>query len=248
MEVSISFTTYSNKVDLAEKSLFEISKWKNESHQFLVACHDATRKMKNLLDHYKSKKIINDLFYTPSNFGHLKGVNLCLENARCEYFFNINHDVLVKDICVINDCKDVLSDDKNGMVGWFWVGKGCYWEKDKLKFTLRNKKIQGNYFYDDPKELTRALKKNNVKNVVPDQSWVWCCNTSFFGIKTSLFREIGGFNSQDFTHGYADDYITYQLLEKKVNVINMPKHLYKKCFFDSLTSCKWHKIEKCKFI
>ena len=84
------------------------------------------------------------------------------------------------------------------------------------------------------------MKKNNVKNVVPNENWIWCCNTSFFGIRTDLFNSIGGFNQKDFKHGYADDYITYQLLEKKYNILNLSKNSYKN--FDSLSRCKWHRI------
>jgi GT2 family glycosyltransferase len=242
MKASISFTTYSDKTELAEKSLFNISLWKNNNFQLMVACHDCSNKMKKLLQHYKEKKVINDLFFTPNNFGHLRGVNLCLEKAKGKYFFNINHDILVKNECVINDCIKILDNKKVGMVGWFWVGNGCFWKKEKINFTLRSKYFKKNKIFDCPLELKQALVQNKIKNVIPGGAWAWCCNTSFFGIKTKIFKSLGGFNTKSFEHKYADDYLTYQIIEKRLDVLDMPKHLYKEEYFDCMTRCKWHDL------
>jgi hypothetical protein len=242
MEISISFTTHSDKTKFAEASLLCISQWKNQNHQLIVTCHDASKDMISLLNYYKNKKTIDDLFFTSSNFGHLRGVNFCLEKAKGKYFFNINHDVLVKNKCVVDDCRSLLQEEKNGMVGWFWIGNGCYWVGDKLNFTLRNNKIEKNDLYNDPIDLINAIKINKIKNVIPNESWAWCCNTSFFGIRTNLFKSLGGFSTKDFKHEYADDYLTYQLLERKLNVLDLPKHIYNYNYFDSMTRCKWHDL------
>lgn len=229
MNISIIVTTYADKIKFAKPCLESIGNWKQPHHELIVVCHDANDEMYKFL--VENKKI-DKLIFSPHNHGHLRGVNLGVASSKHPVFFNICHDMIIGPD-ILDYCGDLIK-DKTGIVGWHWRGNGVFWHDLYLDYTIREKKL--------PDFLINPMEKAGFLKILIESPWFWTCNTSFFGMRKTLWEKIKGFNTDDFQHGYADDFLTYAVLNKGFNSVNIPEKYYNPKYFDSLTRCFWHRI------
>jgi hypothetical protein len=229
MKVSIVLTTYGDHLDNARSCLGAISGWKKDC-ELVVACHDAGPALADYLSH---EKLIDKLIWTPDGFGHLRGVNLAVLAASEPFVFNVTHSMIVGD-GVLAACAETLKEENTGLVGWHWRGRGIRWKGDGLQYTMREPRMREEL-------LTPTLRLGRVLHALGGPVWMWCCNTSFCGFRKSVWEEVGGFNTSDFVHGLADDYLTYAVVNTGRNSVNIPERFYRPECFLSRRYKLWHR-------
>lgn len=233
--ISIAVTTYSKQSYYTHACLEAIRPWKNDQHELIVACHDQSLLLEFYLKGCERDGLIDQLLFTQPGYGHLRGVNLCFENASGEFFFNICNDMLIGDFLVA-DCANRLCDSSLGMIGWHWYDggdcEGERWRGDgSLEYNLRQEDSPWLGERDEANIRQAHWFTGKTFEAVGGPKWIQLCNTSFFGIRRDLWRRLGGFDYQKYYHWWADDFLSYAVLDQGLDVLNLGSHFRRKPYF-----------------
>jgi hypothetical protein len=106
--ISIAITTYGTQSLYTHACLEAIREWRTERHELLVACHDASLLLEYYLRASAKEGLINQLNFTPSRYGHTKGVNLCFAKGSGRWLFNVCNDIALGP-AIVNDCVQRLA-------------------------------------------------------------------------------------------------------------------------------------------
>jgi GT2 family glycosyltransferase/predicted O-methyltransferase YrrM len=230
-KISIAVTTYSTQSYYTHACLESIRTWKGNQHELIVACHDQSLLLEYYLKACLQDGLIDLLLFTEPGYGHTRGVNLCLEKARGDIFFNIANDMLIGDV-LVGDCAAKLREDSVGMVGWHWYSEGETWQGDgTLKYDLR----------DGDNPFLSPSDEANIRSApwftgraflgMGGPKWIQLCNTAFFGMRRELWERIGGFDFAKYPHYWADDFLGYAVLDQGLDVIHFEPRFRKSPFF-----------------
>jgi GT2 family glycosyltransferase len=216
--ISLAVTTYGTQSLYTHTCLEAIREWKTERHELLVACHDASLLLEYYLRASWKDGFIDRLIFTPSRYGHTKGVNICFAEASGRWLFNVANDIALGP-AIVNDCMQRLEGNPQlGLVGWHWYNDGTFWEGGRIvRYLLRD---------NDRPDLNPGDEKN-IRNApwftgrafhgLGGPKWLCLCNTAFFGIRREVWAAIGGF-SDVYQHYWADDFLNYAVLDQGLNV------------------------------
>ena len=230
-KVSIAVTTYSTQSFYTQECLSSIAKWKSHNHELLVACHDASLLLEYYLKGCLADGLIDQIIWTPHNFGHTMGVNKCLENASGDILCNIANDIIIGPY-IVDSCSWRLTNNKQiGLIGWHWYGKGTIWGENGrvIKYDLR----------DNQKPELSDIDKQNIENASwftgkffkgLGPYWLQLCNTAFFCIRKDVWKRIGGFDTV-YRHYWADDFLNYAILYQGLDIIPFDSRFKNKHYF-----------------
>jgi GT2 family glycosyltransferase len=217
-KISLAVTTYGTQSFYTHGCLEAIREWKRGRHELIVACHDASLLLEYYLRACLKDGLIDTLIFTPSGYGHTQGVNRCFASAHGDVLFNVANDIQLGP-AIVDDCANRLeADPQVGLIGWHWYSDGTYWEGDRIvRYRLCD-------------ETAPDMEPGNERNV-RSASWftgrtfdalggpraLCLCNTAFFGIRRELWERLGGF-SNIYRHYWADDFLSYAVLDQGLNV------------------------------
>lgn len=224
-KISLIITTFGTDTLYSQACLESIRKWKNDHHEVIVVSHDESPLLRAYLEANVADGLIDKLLYAIPGHGHTRGFNLGLKYAQGETVFNISNDILIGPLLVDYCAWDLLYDKQLGMVGWHWYSDGVRWNSGKIvDYVLRS--------VTDP--YLSPQHETNIRNArwftgryfegIGGPYWLHVCNTSFFGMKRELLNYIGGFG-KEYTHYWADDFLSYAVLDQGLDV----RH-FDKCF------------------
>jgi hypothetical protein len=136
------------------------------------------------------------------------------------------------------------------LIGWHydWSAnmEGSRWRDGRLEFSLRK---------SDDSEIGHHLISEHVDNIraapwytgrvfggIGDVRFT-CFNGSFFAISRELWQQLGGFDERLYPVHFADDFMTYAILDQGLDVLNIPRRF--RCGalpeeFLALTDLRWH--------
>lgn len=229
--ISIALTTYAHDTYYTHACLEAIRSWKTKRHEVLVACHDPSPLLEFYLRACEEEGLIDRLIFTPSEYGHTKGVNLCFDYATGDVLFNIANDIIIGP-SIVDDCAYKLQNNKQlGLIGWHWYSDGTFWNNNKINsYRLR----------DDTKPDMSDVDEANIRKApwftgkafeaLGGPKWIHLCNTGFFGIRKELWKKIGGF-STTYRHYWADDFLNYAVLDQGLDISNFEPKFRKSCYF-----------------
>jgi GT2 family glycosyltransferase len=217
--ISIVVTTYGTDTLYTQACLEAIRRWKNGHHEVIVVTHDETPLLRAYLEACAAEGLVDRLVYTSPGHGHTRSFNLGVKYATADVVFNIGNDIEVGP-SLVDDCAHKLRNDRQlGMIGWHWRNEGTFWQDGRLvEYRLCN-------------EAEPALGKNEEKNI---RAAAWftgrvfaalggpkalhLCNTSFFGMRRALLDRIGGGFGPQYSHYWADDFLSYAVLDQGLDV------------------------------
>jgi glycosyltransferase involved in cell wall biosynthesis len=216
--ISIAVTTYAGQSYYTHACLEGIREWKTGRHEVIVASHDSSLLLEYYLKACVKDGLIDRLIFTPSKYGHTKGVNRCFEEARGELLFNIANDIVIGPSIVGTCAHKLESNPKSGIIGWFWYATGNFWNGDQLEgWRLRDER---NPDLDENKQQRirgAPWFTGRIFKGLKGPKWIHQCNTAFFGIRRDVWNKVGGF-SDAFHHYWADDFLAYAVLDQGLNV------------------------------
>ncbi|MDQ3776356.1 MAG: hypothetical protein M3461_19365 [Pseudomonadota bacterium] len=142
-KISIAVTTYGTQSYYTNGCLEAIREWKNGRHELLVACHDASLLLEYYLKACAKDELIDRLIFTPSGYGHTKGVNRCFAEARGNLLFSVANDIELGP-AIVDDCVHKLETDTQlGLIGWHWYNDGTFWDGDRIvRYQLGDETLQ----------------------------------------------------------------------------------------------------------
>lgn len=118
------------------------------------------------------------------------------------------------------------------MVGWHWHSEGARWQGDELT----NYRLQ-----DGNDSILPPQHEANVRGAawftgktfaaLDGPKWLHLCNTSFFGMRKTLWDKMGGFDHQKYPHYWADDFLCYAVLDQGLGVIHFEQKFRKRPYF-----------------
>lgn len=216
--ISIAVTTYAGQSFYTHACLEGIREWKSDRHELIVAAHDSSLLLEFYLKACAKDGLIDRLIFTPPGYGHTNGVNRCFAKARGDVLFNIANDIVIGP-SIVGACSHQLENDPAlGIVGWFWYSNGNFWKGDQVtSYRLRDERkpdleeSKQQHIRRAPWFTGRAFKGLN------GPKWIHQCNTAFFGIRREVWDKVGGF-SDAFRHYWADDFLSYAVLDQGLNV------------------------------
>jgi GT2 family glycosyltransferase len=227
---SFVITTYGGESAHTQKCLGRIRQWKTKRDEVILIVHDESPILRQFLELCRALRIIDRLVLAPPGHGHVRGVNLGVEPARAEVVFNICIDMRIG-AEVVTECEQLLRSRPNvGMVAWHynWSAntEGSQWKDGQLEFSLRKR--------DDYSEgaMLAAEEVNNIRNAPWSTGRVLgsagtvritCANGSFFAIGRELWNRMGGFDERLYPGHFADDFLTYAILDQGLDVLNIPR-------------------------
>lgn len=217
-KISLAVTTYGTQSFYTHACLEAVREWKRARHELIVACHDATLLLEFYLRSCLKDGLIDSLIFTPPGYGHTKGVNRCFADAQGDILFNVANDIQLGP-AIVDDCASRLATDPQlGLIGWHWYSDGTYWDGDRI---VRFKLCDENCPDMDP------ANERNVRlapwftgrafRALGGPRALCLCNTAFFGIRRELWDQLGGF-SDLYRHYWADDFLSYAVLDQGLNV------------------------------
>ncbi len=230
LPVSVVVTTYGIDTRYTQRCLEKIARWKCRHHELIVVVHDASPTLNLYLEYLAMSGVIDRLVRAPSGHGHVAGVNLGFSLARHEFLFNINTDVRVGR-GLVDTCAERLFHAPNvGLVGWHYNWGGGHdatrWRNDGLEFTLRTREsnVARKGYLDKVHALNVQRAPWNTGRVLTaaGDRRILCANTSFFGIRRSVWNRIGGFDVRRYPHYFSDDFLCYGVLELGLDIENLP--------------------------
>ena len=251
--VSLVVTTYGIDTRYTQLCIEKIATWKSRHHELIVVVHDPSAMLRLYLEYMTMLGVINQLVYAPSRYGHVAGVNLGFQRARNGVVFNINTDIRVG-AGLVDRCADRLMQNRRvGMIGWHYNWGGGHdatrWRNGKLEFTLRTResKVRKKGFLDKEHGLNIQSASWNTGRIFSavGERRILCANTSFFGIRKTLWNRIGGFDVERYPHYWSDDYLCYAVLELGYDIENLAEDV--RCsqrpdIFESLSDHKYQGI------
>lgn len=245
---SIILTTW-GKETLRSKEWFDrFDNWKNSDIEIIVVLHDETLAHKLLMEHYKDSGLIDKLIYAPTKHGHIRGLALASKYVTSDILAVINNDVLVSEQC-INDCIDIMSDQKIGLLGWHYDNiehRATYWDVGNLNYTKRPNANETLEEKEIAKIKAAPWFSGKVFTALKGEKRLLLPNGSFIFTRTSLWNELGGFCFDQSDHFFHDDWYSYGVLEKGYNIANVPTswgNSSKPEIFLSKTDYPWRGIE-----
>jgi GT2 family glycosyltransferase len=227
---SFVVTTYGGESAHTQQCLGRIRQWKSPQDEVIVVVHDESPTLRQFLELCRALRIVDRLVLAEPGHGHVRGVNLGFELARAETVFNVCIDMRVGGEVVAQCEKLLLSGENVGLVGWHydWSAKteGSRWRDGVLTFSLRK--------LDDSLSGGRIIAEH--ENNIRAASWYTgrvfdsigtvrftCVNGSFFAIRRSLWQRLGGFDERLYPVHFADDFLTYAVLDQGLDVVNIPQ-------------------------
>jgi GT2 family glycosyltransferase len=246
---SIIVTTYGEETAHTQHCLGKIRRWKTGRDEVIVVVHDESPTLRQFLELCCRLRIIDRLVLARPAHGHVRGVNLGFELARADIVFNVCIDMRVGGE-IVAECTEVLRSRPNvGLIGWHydWSAdmEGSRWQGGRLEFSLRK---------SDDTEIGHHLISEHVDNIraapwctgrvfesIGDVRFT-CVNGSFFAIRRELWQRLGGFDERLYPVHFADDFLTYAILDQGLDVLNIPRRF--RCGalpeeFSALTDLHW---------
>lgn len=216
--ISIVVTTYGTQSFYTHGCLEAIREWKTERHELLVACHDATLLLEHYLRACVKDGLIDKLIFTPSGYGHTKGVNRCFAEARGRLLFSVANDIALGP-AIVNDCAHRLEvDPQLGLIGWHWYNDGTFWEGDRIvRYQLRDDDHPNMSAEDERNVRSAPWFTGRTFQALDGPKWLCLCNTAFFGIRREVWEAVGGFTDV-YRHYWADDFLNYAVLDRGLNI------------------------------
>lgn len=229
-DLSVVVTTYGGETAHTQGCLGWIRRWKKPSHEVVVVAHDESPTLRAFLEYCRRLRIIDRLVLAEPGHGHVRGVNLGFALSRADTVFNVCIDMRVGG-AVIDDCSTLLHGEQNvGMVGWHYdwnvACEGSRWRGNRLETTIRrpDASMPGGRLLAEHVHNIRAAPwfTGRVLEAVGDLRFT-CCNGSFFGIRRDLWERLGGFDERLYPVHFADDFLTYAVLDQGLDVLNLPR-------------------------
>lgn len=254
---SIVITTYGGECGHTQACLGAIRRWKAAHHEVVVVVHDETPMLGQFLRFCETLGIADTIVYAESGHGHVRGVNLGFEHATSDIVFNLCIDMRIGSSVVDSLAARLIDHDHVGLVGWHYdwdaATDGSIWERDAhgdpvaLNVTPRIPNPG-----DDPGRLSPeqeaairgAAWSTGRTLAATGTARFTCANGSFFGLRRQLWNALGGFDERSFPVHFADDALTYAVLDQGLDVENLPADW--RCgrspqHFLALTDRKWQK-------
>ncbi len=229
-ELSLVVTTYGGESAHTQRCLGAIRLWKQPHHEVIVVAHDESPTLRAFLELARSLGIVDRIVLAESGHGHVRSVNLGFALTRAEIAFNVCIDMRVGGQLVA-DCAELLRTAPGaGMVGWHYDWsvecEGSRWRHGKLESTTRRPDAAmpgGQLSPEHVANVRRAAwHTGRVLESVGDFRFT-CCNGSFFGIHRALWDRLGGFDERLYPVHFADDFLTYAVLDQGLDVLNVPR-------------------------
>jgi GT2 family glycosyltransferase len=230
--ISIVVTTHRTDSLYTQACLESIRSWKMPHHELIVVTHDESALLRAYLEACAADRLIDRLVFADANHGHTRSFNLGLSYAGGDVVFNICNDILIGPALVDHCAWQLRNDPQLGVVGWHWYSEGTFWKDGRIdRFNLR----------DASNPLLTPEHEGNIRKarwftgryfagVGGRALWLHVCNTGFFGARTDLLRSIGGFG-REYRHYWADDFLSYAVLDRGLDVRNFDRRFRAKAYF-----------------
>jgi GT2 family glycosyltransferase len=229
---SLIVTTFQTDSFYTQACLEAIRRWKNAHHELIVVTHDESPLLRAYLDACVDEKLIGRLVFAESRHGHTRGFNLGVQYANADVVFNICNDILIGP-SLLDDCAQQLRRDPQlGIIGWHWYNEGTFWRDGKIEtFALR----------DARKPELAPEHLSNIRAApwftgkffegIGGTKWLQLCNTSFFGIRREVLDRVGGGFSPTYRHYWADDFLSYAVLDQGLDVRHFDRRFRHRDYF-----------------
>jgi len=223
-------TTYGGETAHTQACLGRIRRWKQPSHEVIVVVHDESPTLRTFLELCTRLGIVDRLVLAETGHGHVRGVNLGFSLTRAEIVFNVCIDMRIGGQ-LVGDCVEVLRTTPTvGMIGWHYDWgtdcEGSRWRDGKLVISIRkpDATMPGGRLAEEHRRNVRRAEwsTGRVLESVGDLRFT-CCNGSFFGIRRGLWDRLGGFDERLYPIHFADDFLTYAVLDQGLDVLNLPR-------------------------
>jgi GT2 family glycosyltransferase len=227
---SIIVTTYGGETAHTQHCLGRIRRWKTPQDEVLVVVHDETPMLRQFLELCRSLRIVDRLVLAKAEHGHVRGVNLGFALAKADIVFNVCIDMRVGG-ALMSECAELLRTQPNvGLIGWHydWSAdmEGSRWRDGRLQFSLRkidSTAVAGRLAPEHVENVRRAVwYTGRVFESVGEVRFA-CVNGSFFGTHRRLWQRLGGFDERLYPIHFADDFLTYAILDQGLDVLNVPR-------------------------
>jgi GT2 family glycosyltransferase len=229
LELSLVITTYGGETAHTQACLGRIRRWKRPEHEVIVVVHDESPTLRVFLELCRRLGIVDRLVLAESDHGHVRSVNLGFALSRAELVFNACIDMRIGGRLVA-DCAEILRTKPSaGMIGWHYDWspdcEGSFWRDGKLITSIRHPDATtpGGRLLEEQLINIRgaAWQTGRTLDSVGDLRFT-CCNGSFFGIRRSVWDRLGGFDESLYPIHFADDFLTYAVLDQGLDVLNVP--------------------------
>lgn len=249
-QASIVVTTYGGETAYTEQCLERIAAFKGSSPEVVVVVHDASPLLNDYLQYCRDRGVVDRLVWAESGHGHLRGVNLGMARATRPVLINVNIDVEVG-LYVIDHCvRTLLDEPRVGLIGWHyrWGGfhRGTRWRNGRLQCNVRYEDrysdVKGELNEEHRQNIQRAWWYTGRTFKAAGSRRLLLCNTSFFAVRSAVWRHIGGLDWHTYSHAWADDFLCYALLEQGYDVLNLPADVAGEqlpALFSCYTDLKW---------
>lgn len=253
---SIVVTTYGDETRYTQMCLQRIGEWKSPREQLIVVYHDASPLLRAYLESLSAAGVIDVLLRAGSGHGHVRGVNLGFRHADAPYVFNISIDVMIGR-GLVDGCVQRMQDDPRlGAIGWHYewgAGHfGSHWGRAGLQHAVRPAERDMDCRMGDElkEEYAMAVASapwftGRVFAAVGRKRLLFF-NSSFFGIRKTLWNVLGGFDESRFPHYWAEDLLCYGILDQGYGIGNLPAHLGDGStpgLFRQTSELKWGRID-----
>jgi hypothetical protein len=228
-ELSLVVTTYGGETAHTQACLGRIRRWKKPEHEVIVVVHDESPTLRVFLELCRRLGIVDRLVLAESGHGHVRSVNLGFALSRAEIVFNVCIDMRIGG-ALVADCAEILrTTPRAGMIGWHYDWspdcEGSLWRDGTLVTAIRrpDATMPGGRLLEQHVRNIRAAAWHTGLTLgsVGDLRFT-CCNGSFFGIRRSLWDRLGGFDGTLYPVHFADDFLTYAVLDQGLDVLNVP--------------------------
>jgi GT2 family glycosyltransferase len=228
-ELSLVVTTYGSETANTQACLGRIRRWKKPGHEVIVVVHDESPTLRVFLELCRRLGIVDRLVLAERDHGHVRSVNLGFALSRAELVFNVCIDMRIGGN-LVTDCAEILRTKPSaGMIGWHYDWspdcEGSAWRDGKLSTSLRrpDATMPGGRLLEEHLRNIRsaAWQTGRTLGSVGDLRFT-CCNGSFFGIRRDLWDRLGGFDERLYPIHFADDFLTYAVLDQGLDVLNVP--------------------------
>ena len=196
-KISILVPTFNTPKDLLIEMIESVRNQSYSNWQLCIADGSDQEETKNIIKEYVSKDNRITVSWLDKNYGISGNTNKALELANGEYTALFDHD----DVLELNALYEVVSSLQKV------PHDIVYTDEDKLN----GKTLQ----YEDPN-----FKSDYNEDLLLSHNYI----THFFVVKTSILREVGGFNSE---YDGAQDYdVILKCVEKTNDIHHIAKILY----------------------